>query len=1408
MELTQTYPKFREFADTSPFLQELLFVLYPNLVKQEIWSVEMEMMAKHSKQNTSEPQMSDHRALPNRTRSDPSVQERRPAARRSSFVMVSSDNIANSSRISLLVPFVAPTGCDPSAIKVEHKNIRILLNAVVFILADQALHKKDFAGFGIYYKVPPGYEEDQITFESFILLSTLSRLAEILKARDKFWTDSRVITNIAKYVFHMTEALFEGWFQSGADQLLDFIGQVLEFLQRPEIASLKSVQLCSNGIVAMKRAFHRITLKRLSEGDEFTSPREIVAFLTKLKYWQSVALTADCDGQHYLRLLFFLLYQRLLSKLPDIRTSTIDFWRILMVHRFGDSSLLLNSAAPPNKRYLADGFLKLAEIDNEAFLVWMDNNREELDQLFIKSLGNNWENFAVSENDGTQSIGASRLSRRKAKVKHWHDEDSAAESAWRKHDGGIGHWRNNVYSTERLKYQRAVQDQTDNLAFMASTLAKFDRILRGPCALFEEDTGSKCRLDETEGQNRVRLRIVPDRSTQEEYQPKYKPENPRRSSSQVKVAANGQKRITSTSAPLVQEPGSLSDGRSRSDSRSSQSGAAGDDEYEIIDNPRTDEGEFEDKNRKVMRSLQSRDVIEHVHNVSRIEGLEAVEGLLIIGKYFFYLIDHYFQRADGEVVGVWQAPAEERDPYMWMISGRETVMRKPRVSPGERTTRHWKWDDVMLISKRRFILRDVAMEIFFTDGRSYLLTSISSDTRNELHSKLISKTTLINNPSAALHPDDQWRMESLRNIEDQPQSIKSMMSSVFPSAVSNQATKKWIRGEISNFSYLMQINTMAGRTFNDLTQYPVFPWVIADYTSDELDLTNPRTFRDLSKPMGCQHPSREYEFQLRYESTKDMSEDPPYHYGTHYSSAMTVCQYLMRLQPFVKSYLLLQGGSFDHADRLFYSIGQAWISASKENTTDVRELTPEFFYLPEFLVNINGYNFGKRQATGEAIDNVALPPWAKGDPHIFIQKHREALESPHVSAHLHEWIDLIFGFKQQGEAAVAATNVFHFLSYQGAKDLDAITDPRERLAAIGIIHNFGQTPQQIFTRAHPARDEPRAGRVPDLNAIVAHISRSHVPLVESRDPVAALALQPRSAERFVASGPAQLPVPPFFDAVMRWGYSDGSVRFHAAGHSRDSGLANLGGSGGGGGGGAGGRKLLALYENLLLGAPTTAVFVDSRTLVTAGADAVVCLWHVSPPSSSSAASAAARPRPRPPSARRRAAGGAASAAPGAGAPGGGKPLELVHRAALFGHRAAVGLLAASKSLAALLSADATGRVLLWDLNGGEFVRELRPSDPTATSAGGGAPAVRAARISSATGEIAVAVGRVVELYSLNGDALLRHNVADERDAGDYVTCLAWYEGLRGEWVERILLLTGHRSGVTKACLSTSLRRCC
>ncbi len=55
-----------------------------------------------------------------------------------------------------------------------------------------------------------------------------------------------------------------------------------------------------------------------------------------------------------------------------------------------------------------------------------------------------------------------------------------------------------------------------------------------------------------------------------------------------------------------------------------------------------------------------------------------------------------------------------------------------------------------------------------------------------------------------------------------------------------------------------------------------------------------------------------------------------------------------------------QGGRFDHADRLFSSVPATWNNCLV-NTSDVKELTPEFFYLPDFLTNADGFCLGTRQ---------------------------------------------------------------------------------------------------------------------------------------------------------------------------------------------------------------------------------------------------------------------------------------------------------------------------------------------------------------------------------------------------------------------------------------------------------------
>lgn len=49
----------------------------------------------------------------------------------------------------------------------------------------------------------------------------------------------------------------------------------------------------------------------------------------------------------------------------------------------------------------------------------------------------------------------------------------------------------------------------------------------------------------------------------------------------------------------------------------------------------------------------------------------------------------------------------------------------------------------------------------------------------------------------------------------------------------------------------MYVNAMASRSFNDISAYPVMPWLIADYKCSTLELDNPEFFRDLSKPIGA-----------------------------------------------------------------------------------------------------------------------------------------------------------------------------------------------------------------------------------------------------------------------------------------------------------------------------------------------------------------------------------------------------------------------------------------------------------------------------------------------------------------------------------------------------------------------------
>nr|XP_013812182.1 PREDICTED: neurobeachin-like protein 2 [Apteryx mantelli mantelli] len=342
---------------------------------------------------------------------------------------------------------------------------------------------------------------------------------------------------------------------------------------------------------------------------------------------------------------------------------------------------------------------------------------------------------------------------------------------------------------------------------------------------------------------------------------------------------------------------------------------------------------------------------------------------------------------------------------------------------------------------RRYNLRRSALEFFFIDQANYFV-NFKKKVRNKVYSSIL-----------GLRPPNQIYCSSRS-----PQELLK----------ASGLTQKWVLREISNFEYLMQLNTIAGRTYNDLSQYPVFPWILRDYVSETLDLSNPAVFRDLSKPIGVANERHAKDVKEKYESFEDPTGTiDKFHYGTHYSNAAGVMHYLIRTEPFTTLHIQLQSGRFDCSDRQFHSVPAAW-QARMENPVDVKELIPEFFYFPEFLENQNGFDLGCLQMSNDKVSDVVLPRWARSRED-FIYQHRKALESEYVSAHLHEWIDLIFGYKQQGPAAVEALNVFYYCTYEGAVDLDAIADETQRKALEGIISNFGQTPCQLLKEPHPAR---------------------------------------------------------------------------------------------------------------------------------------------------------------------------------------------------------------------------------------------------------------------------------------------------------------------------------------------------
>ena len=351
---------------------------------------------------------------------------------------------------------------------------------------------------------------------------------------------------------------------------------------------------------------------------------------------------------------------------------------------------------------------------------------------------------------------------------------------------------------------------------------------------------------------------------------------------------------------------------------------------------------------------------------SIISATKACEGRLIVRRSALYL--QVVESTSQTAVPAPSGPIEEAfNPISLLSSAVKSVLSKAsrgveEPSPERATAtatkvsfkafQKWPLDAVVRVEVRRFRRQWTAVELFIgsTDRRTFFLDFASQGACKRVL-KCVGK--LIHQSDAVLSPSDRARR------------LQRLM-------------KAWQQREISNLRYLMLLNTLAGRTYNDLSQYPVMPWVLQDYESKMLDLSAEDSFRDLRFPAGAQCETHRAALRRKFEETQLQAEavesgeeevglgpeahrilhGPAWHFGSHYLSRGTVLWYLVRMEPYTTLHVKLQDGRFDHADRQFGSMHDAWHSIAKPTGM---ELTPEFYGCPEFLRLDPGVSLGQRQ---------------------------------------------------------------------------------------------------------------------------------------------------------------------------------------------------------------------------------------------------------------------------------------------------------------------------------------------------------------------------------------------------------------------------------------------------------------
>ncbi|XP_056021929.1 WD repeat-containing protein 81-like isoform X3 [Ostrea edulis] len=237
----------------------------------------------------------------------------------------------------------------------------------------------------------------------------------------------------------------------------------------------------------------------------------------------------------------------------------------------------------------------------------------------------------------------------------------------------------------------------------------------------------------------------------------------------------------------------------------------------------------------------------------------------------------------------------------------------------------------------------------------------------------------------------------------------------------------WVNRKISNFKYLLILNHLAGRRMGDPNHHPVLPWVM-DFSGSDTGL------RDLTVSKFRLNKG-DHQLDLTFQT---FSSDHIPHHVPDVLSDITYYVYKARQTP---------------KSTLCRYVRSKWVPNEYPHSMQrMQEWTPDEC-IPEFFTEVSIFT-----SIHEDLPDLELPCWCRS-AEDFVMRHREVLESDSVSEDLHHWIDLTFGFKLSGSAAVQSKNVNLRL-----------VDNHTTVLNHGVV--------QLFQEPHPHRIPPATSMKP------------------------------------------------------------------------------------------------------------------------------------------------------------------------------------------------------------------------------------------------------------------------------------------------------------------------------------------